>query len=42
MSKPSKLIVPSVGSSSPARSLTSVVLPEPLRPTIAIVSPGAT
>ena len=33
-------IVPSVGSSRPARHLTSVVLPEPLRPTIATVCPG--
>ena len=33
---------PSVGSSSPARHLISVVLPDPLRPTIATVVPGST
>ena len=42
MSKPSYSIVPAVGSSRPARHLTSVVLPDPERPTIATVVPGST
>ena len=35
-------MVPSVGSSSPARHLASVVFPEPLRPTIATDLPAGT
>ena len=42
MSTRSYLMTPVVGSSRPERQRTSVVLPEPLRPTIATIVPGST
>ena len=42
MSLPRKNTRPVVGSSSPVSTLTSVVLPAPLGPTIEIVSPSTT
>ncbi len=39
---PPSSTVPALGGMIPARSLSSVLLPDPLRPTMPIASPGAT
>ncbi len=42
MSLPSKTIMPAVGSTRPQTRLTKVVLPAPLGPMMARISPGMT
>ena len=42
MSWPAKRIVPPIGVTSPARVVSVVVLPAPLAPSSATISPGAT